>query len=384
MTPELKKPGRCQLYQRSELFYFDKAHQHGLESRLRRNDRATSIGSLRVPQELQLDEHGQTLQGGYRYTSTSFRQLCRILAAGASTFLRDIAGKNPSHDGRHCLSNSQLARNLFNAVVDMRFPLLEAYRLVRDDESKLIEGVIGSKHFTLLNSTFYAQAQSAVSTTGKQIGFHSAVLSGRRMLLWYRSRQPFLTLQVGSTDAWNFYSGYFFCNGEARGTSARGTMAIFCKCGICLGPYHIFGDRVSHIGRDFHRRLDKMFGKVFSKEVPVEQARSGLTGMLSTPLGCNGLDVKELRVRVKKLVRVVTALSVPQRIAEQVIDDALYVGHKSVQPGAAAPLSYSQDRVFATRTMFDVFARLIRSAGRMNLGRREVLEQAAWQMLTGD
>jgi hypothetical protein len=40
--------------------------------------------------------------------------------------------------------------------------------------------------------------------------------------------------------------------------------------------------------------------------------------------------------------------------------------------------------VFSGRTVFDIFACLIQSAGRINLGRREILEQAAWQMLSGD
>ncbi len=383
-TVTARRPGRFRLYCKPALYHFKKARQDELEERLHRNDRVTSIRSLTAPQELQLDEYGRTFQGGYEYTSASFQQLCRILSAGASAFLRDIAGENPHYDDRESLSSGQFARRLFNEVVDLRFPLLTAYRVIRDEESKLIDGVIGSKHFTLQNSALYDQVQNAVVAGGKPVTFYSGVLLGRKMLLWYRSRRPFLIQQVGNSDVWQFYSGYFFCNGEARGTSARGTMALFCKRGICLGSYQKYGGRVPHIGRDFNRRLDKMFGKIFSKEVPVDQFRDGLAGMLAESLGCSGLNAKELGARIKTLVRAMAALNVPQRIAGQVVEDALYVGHESTQPEASVPLAYRRDRLFASRTAFDLFACLIRSAGRMNLTRREVLEQAAWQMLAGD
>lgn len=383
-TVVTNRPGRFRLYCKPALHYFSKSRQSELEARLHRNDRVTSIQSLMTPQELQLDKYGKTLQGGYEYTSASFQQLCRILSAGASAFLRDIAGENPHRDDRERLSNGQFARRLFNEVVELRFPLLTAYRVIRDEESKLIDGVIGSKHFTLENSALYEQVQAAVAATAKPVVFYSGVLSGRKMLLWYRSRRPFLIQQVGGSDVWKFYSGYFFCNGEARGTSARGTMALFCKRGVCLGPYQKYGGRVPHIGRDFNRRLDKLFGKIFSKEVPIDQFRDGLASMLAEPLGCSGLEKKELVARIRTLARAMTALNIPQRIAEQIVEDALYVGHESTRPEAGMPLAYRRDRLFASRTTFDLFVCLIRSAGRMNLSRREVLEQAAWQMLAGD
>jgi hypothetical protein len=381
-----KKPGEVQLYQSPDLLYYDSAHQGDMEERLRRNDRVTSTNSLLSVDELQLDNYGKTVRGGYEYTTTSFQQLCRILAAGTSTFIRDLTGKKLHRDGRDRLSDNHFALRTFNDVVALRFPLLTSYRVIRDEESKLIDGVIGPKHFALENSALYDQALSAVAATSEenQATFYSGVLLGRKMFLWYRSRRPFLSEWAGEGDAWRFYAGYFFCNGEARGTSARGTMAIFCKQGVCLGPYRKYGDRVSHIGRDFHRRLDKMFGKILSKQVPVAAFRDGMHKMLAESMGCCDPDKKKLVARIRTLARALATFNIPHRIALQIVDDALYVGRKTVLQEDDTPRAYNQNQLFATRTSFDLFACLVRSAGQMNLSRREVLEQAAWQMLAGE
>jgi len=380
-SPQIKQVVR--LYQRPELLHFSRANQFGLEQQLQRNNEVTSTHTITDVRELQLDEHGRTLQGGFRYTATSFRQLCRTVAAGAGALIRDLVGDRLSHDQRDRLADPQLACRLFNQIVELRFPLLRSYKAMRDEDSKLIEGLIGPKHFSLQNSALYEQVEEAIATERSPATYYSGVLLGRKMLLWYRSRQPFLVARIGGDEFWKFYWGYFFCNGEVRGTSARGTMAVFCKEGICLGPYKMYGDRVAHIGRDFHRRLAKMFGKIFARSLPEQRIKDAIRHMDEESLACHGLAKKELAARVKTLARSLVALNVPFRIAMQAVDDALQQGHAEEGPERDSPLAYSQERLYSTRTVFDLFVALVRSAHQMNFGRREVLEQAAWQMLSG-
>jgi len=367
------------LHVRPTVNMFRRGQEADLAAHLERVEQDTNILPLMAPSELILGYEGETA-AGYKYTTLSFKEVCHIVCPGSKVMLNNLAGMTEKSRQNPELASGKMATDFFNEVMQLRFPLLESYRVIYNEKDQLIEGIVGSKQQILDNLTLFRQAQETIRTISTDVEFWSAAILGRKMLLWYRKPDPLFTRRLGE-DVVSFYPGYYFCNGEARGTSVRGTAAIYTRYGVCLGPYDEFGGRLAHIGRDFHRRLDKMFGAVLSKELPVEELEAGCDSMCRTPLGYANLDKKARQERRQQLTRSLAELKVPSRIGAELVEDAALLGHDTRQPHIPA---YDTERVFASRTIFDLFCRVVKTARKINTRRREVLERAGYQMLRGN
>jgi hypothetical protein len=358
---------------------FSRGQADRLLAQLQELENRSSVNRLLRPAELQLHADGTTLYREYRFTATAFRELCQLLGSGSTAFLRDVAGMsrhmNTLRDG---LVDGEFACKTFNQLVDLRFPLLESYRVIRDESHRLIEGFVGSKQKTLDNLSLFRQAQLAFHEDVSE--FWGGALIGRRMLLWYRHYKSLFTYHRRGDQPWQFYHGYYLCNGEARGTSVRGTSAVFMRHGVCLAPYDIYGGRLAHVGRDFHKRLDWMFGTILGKDLPVDALRAGCDSLVASPLGVAGVSEKERHARRLRFVRGLSELGVPQNLGKEVVDEAISIG---LEVPLSPLVSMDSDRNLEQRTLFDVFCCLARMAHRLNTRRREVLERAAYALLLG-
>jgi len=367
------------LHVRPSRHYFRRGQADELAALLETMESETTITPLMSPTELLLDNNGYT-RDGYRLTTLSFKEVCHFICPGSKVMLNDLAGMTGKRGQDDPLSDGTMAVNFFNEVLDLRFPLLEGYRVIRNERQKLIEGIVGSKQRILDNLTLFNQTQETIRTVSEESEFWSAAILGRKMLLWYRKPDPLFSRTIARDNVLRFFPGYYFCNGEARGTSVRGTTAIYTRHGVCLGPYDEYGGRLAHIGRDFNRRLDKMFGAILSKELPVNELEAGCDSMFQQPLGYAGLDKEGRQERKSQLTRALAELKVPSRIGEELVDDAAFLGHTTEQEHTPR---YDTERLFQSRTVFDLFCRLIGTARKINTRRREILERAGYQMLLG-
>lgn len=342
------------------------------------SERFTSILPIERERELHLREDGTTYHGHYRYAPAAFHQVVQILGPGLSRLLPDLAGiVHRSKDDRLDLIDGHRACALFNDLVSLRFPLLSSRRLIRNEHSKTIEGVVGVKHKYLENSMLYTAANERLESRNDPARFYTAVLVSRRMALWYRHETPCFTIQVGR-ESWPCYAGYYFGNGEATGTSARGTLAFYTKCGVCLGPFKRHGGRVTHAGRDFSKRLNAMLSKVLDQPVLIEEWRDGILRMQATNLGFGDKIGKDRRTHERVYLAALSQLGVEQSLSAEALDSALTLG--AIAP--ERPIADLQPLV-ATRTVFDLFVALLRVGRRLGLARREKIEQAAYEILVG-
>lgn len=369
--------------QRPQIEVYSKPAVHGtrdeseLEKLLEATERATSLHKIADIEELKLTSEAVTRRDGYRYTSHSFRQLCQIVAPGLSTLLPDISGMARKDIPEEEIDGVK-ALQVFNSLLELRFQRLSAFRVIRNEDERLIEGVVGTKHRSLENLTLLRQARDSIASgAAHPHSFHAGVLIGRRMMLWYRNPAPVLSVSVEGIP-WPIYSGYYFCNGEATGTSVRATMALFTSHGTALAPINKFGGRVTHIGRDFNRRLDKLFGALLSKEVPREKLVKGSQRLFAESLGYEDLDDRRRKSRSKAIIKALGEAGIQQRLAADILDEALERGYR----GAAARPSYQTDKVYASRRLFDLFCSVVRTARQLPINRREKTEQAAYTLLT--
>jgi len=368
------------LYVQPEVVTFSHRQAEDLSSHLRQMDTGTSVYPVSDATEFQLDEEGRTRVGGYRFTSSAFFQTAQIVAPGLSRFLPDLSGSIPLPDEYADLVDGRLAISLWNELVDLRFPRFRFHRVIRNEDGKTIEGLMGSKHQYLENLALYQYANEAMQNHQPSVRMYAAQLIGRRLALWFRNQTPMFSIQVGE-EAWPVYYGYYFTNGEATGTSVRGTLAIFTRKGICLGPYKRRGGRVTHTGKDFFQRLGKMFTGVTSAEVPEEAIREGAESLLTKSLGFTvEMDRQGRRDQTKMLVHTLSHLGVPQNLAAEVVEEGLTVG-RSLGQANFRPME-QVDRLYASRTTIDLFVPLLGLAKKLDLSRREKLEQAAFEILT--
>lgn len=371
---------RCPLYAKPGRQQFTANQSRELAEYLQTLDQRTSVRSLNDVEELHLNENGQTLRDEYRFSSHAFRQAAQIVCPGLSKMLPDISGTVQLKDERDRLVDGRCAVRIWNDLVDLRFPLFERYRIIRNDHDRTIEGFVGQKHQYLENLWLYHEVSDLIAHTHPTVTMYAATMNGRRFSIWFRSSIPMFTLAVDE-QLWPFYSGYYFTNGEATGTSVRGTLAVFTPKGVCLGAYRRFGKRVTHIGRDFMSRLGEMFSSVLQGEVPVDKLRAGADALLTRSLGFPLDSNKEQRKeRSKKISHSLGLLGVQKNLAVEIVEKALAAGrHHGMDTQ-----SWSQvNQLYASRTLLDLLVPLLWVARKVDIVRREKLEQAAFEILTG-
>lgn len=376
---------RCQLYSRTRVQRFD-CNGAGtpitqLRDHLRNLDEVTSLRTVNDPTEIQLSQDGSTKRDQYRFTIAAFRQAAQIMGPGLSKFMPDLAGMIGAVDEtRAQLIDGPLAIRLWNSLVDLRFALFERYRIIRNDRERTIEGFVSHKHQYLENVWLYSEAVEVLAGQDQHVEPYAASLNGRRFSLWFRQRTPTITVDVDG-QPWPFYGGCYFTNGEATGTSVRGTIAVFTPRGVCLGAYRKFGRRVTHVGRDFMQRIGEMFAAVVHSEIPWQKLQDGASQMSSRSLGyvLNWSD-DQRKERSKKIINALGLLGVQRNLAVEAVDLALTIGRYH---GMDAMDWAQANQLYAGRTVLDLFVPLLGIARGLDTSRREKIEQAAFDVMMG-
>mgnify|MGYP006915943880 CR=1 FL=1 len=374
-------PGtRTDLYVSPIIKQFGQRDSENLFGILRNLDGITSVNPVVTAEELKLQPDGQTVYDECRFTGPAFNQAAQLLAPGLSKFLPDMAGTTILPDDRASLVDAGMAVNLWNEMVDLRFALFSRHRIIRNEETKRIEGLVGHKHQFLENLALYQNAVETLATYHPECHMYAAQLIGRRFSIWFRASEPMFQLAVDGKD-WPFYYGYYFTNGEATGTAVRGTMAVFTPKGVCLASYRRHGQRVNHTGKEFFQRLVQMFTAVCSAEIPHDKIREGAEALLQNSLGYTMKDVRTTRnSRHKKLVHALSLLGVTKNLATEVVDVGLTEGRLQ---GTVVSPTQEVNRLYSSRTLLDLFVPLLRIARKIDIARREKIEQAAFELLMG-
>lgn len=369
----------CELYVRSPVKNFGLNQEAELIRYLTETENMTSTRPIAAADEVKLRDDGRTERHGYRFTSSCFRQLSSLLVPGLSKLLPDLAGMT-SHTERASAINGHEARTFFNRIVELRFELLRPYQLVKNDRDRIFEGLVGHRHQNIPNSELVRHARDTLLTNTRTQRFHTALVAGRQLYIWLRDVHPCFTINSPHVGEIRFYSGYYLGNSEIRGTSFRGTSALFTKFGVCMAPYDRFGGRVAHIGRDFTTRLTRVFGEMMTKRPDPVELQEMASRLFDTRLDLYATDAKERKAKEMRIVRAVSELGIPQRLAIDVLTHAMYIGH--TQSSIPSTIAVPQN-VLATRSVFDLFVGALKVSRQLGSLRRESTEQVAYSLLTG-
>jgi hypothetical protein len=197
--------------------------------------------------------------------------------------------------------------------------------------------------------------------------FQEAVLTGRRLMLRYVDKTPLF-----SVDGEDFYGGLHFANSEVGGESAvRAATVIWSKrtSGYALGRY--IGGRMPHVGRDFSRRISRLFNNAASAEQDARYLEKRVRALKLNPLQVTMESEEKRQAQILHLVRILAEHDVPQAIGVKVIATAL---QRRITLD-----SLRRDQPSATD--YDVFSTLTREARPLYATARETVEQAAYKLM---
>ncbi len=347
-----------------------------LAAYLARRDRATRLLPIEQLATLAMNPDGTTQQGGYRYTVAGFQQLAQVLAPGLSTLVPELAGCFRRANAAQEFFDLTAAISLFNSVLTLRFELLQQKRLICNDQTKVLEGLAGSAHQCFDNQAVYRQATAAMQAAAVPTQFFGGEVVGRRLSLWYRSQAPLCRITQARQE-YPFWTGYYFCNGEATGTSLRGTLAIYNRWGSCLERFQP-GFRVMHAGRFFERRSEQLFQTVVGRTQDVRVLRPHLEDLLRRNLKLTGDEDARLQQQGRLTRILARRREIPQLVAADIVRKAMYVGQDK-QPRTAQEMADPQ--LLAARTEYDLFCALLRQSRKLGPSRREHLEHVAYDLL---
>jgi hypothetical protein len=356
--------------------------EKALAAELTQLERVTSVKHVSGAGELCLDREGR-LPGGYRYTEAAFKQVCSLAARGLYQLVIDLSGiyrqtgtlrNDYSFDG---------AVDLFNAVVRRRFRgrFDGKARMVRntDQAHRLVDGVLGPKYNYLENRTVYDMAKDAVASGPVRVRFHEAALAGRRIAIRFAHRAPLFEIPLVGHGVESFYGGYHFSNSEIAGeASVKAAILLLRQPSdtIALGK---FGKgRLAHTGKDFGKKLNKMFQAVLSIPQDAKTLRERVEAIREAGLGLGGTE-QERDDRLEYIALMLHRQDIPKSLAGRIAVSAMNYGSYDV---VGKPRMLTRE-VLGRRTVYDLYTALTREAKELPLSVRESVEQAAYGLLNG-
>lgn len=372
------KPPTNLLFVRPVTMTFGPDQLGDLTTYLQRLERNSSLTPIQDPVELLLNDKDKTQRGGYRLTSLCFQQVVSMLCRGGVQYIMDLAGISMPGNVPRDLIRPASARTIYNELINVRHTVLAGCRLLRNDLTHTIDGVVGPKFHSYENLSMLNAVHDMLGQTRPDLRFHGAYMIGRKLLLWYRDRTPFHTLAY-DTATWRFYHGYYLRNAETSGVGVRGCAAVFTPRGSCLAKFEK-SSRVVHVGSTFETRLRKMLDHTLSSSTPASELASRLSVMQQQSLGYTMVSDRGRAERTRLLSKQLGVLGISTFGAKQCLEDTLRLGSRV--PTAAEEI-VDKLRVYSTRTVFDLFSVLVRTARALPVPQREAMEQVAYQVLLG-
>lgn len=365
----------CRVFTDQRVRRFSESQFGDLNSELATIDNHTTLRPVNDPKELQLRADGTT-KDGYRFTHPGFSAAAQLLAPGLISLLPDLTGMVvPTNVRRDHIVDPRLAITTWNQLVDLRFNYFAYRRVLRNEDTRTIEGFLGQKYRYLENRAVFNEATEMLLQHSAS-RFFAGLLTGRQLCLWYKDPTPLGQVTIDGQSR-TFYHGHYFANGESTGTSVKGTVVVFTPWGPCLGPFRHYGQQITHAGKNFDRRLGELFVTVCQTKIPKNTVLKGASD-LNKSLGFEvGWSHQAVRTRRKAITAQLSVLQLSKTAAREIVDIALHMGSDE-QPPLVAEEATS---MYSRRTVMDLFVPLLSTAKRVAIQQRECYEQAAFSIL---
>lgn len=328
--------------------------------------------------DLMLTPQGRTESSGFRYTWIGFSDICRHLSPGLAKCLPHIAGVTGefAHDAE--LSDVQAAISMFNMALQLRYAKLRDKQLIVNAEDGTIDGLVGTNHCLLANSTLLAIADAAASSSTPGEQFYAATTVGRRLVLYYREVAP--AFRVTHRDrAGKFWLGHYLCNGEAGRMSLRGASALYGQVGLSIGGFSA-ASVLYHAGSQLEQQATRLLSRLFAAKTLLQPCQHGLARLAELNLRLCG---PERDLQLARLRRALVRRHLSLRLVNDVLDRTIRQGADKhpIDLARMDPID-GLGEAARLRTGFDLYCALLRCSRQLSdPRRRERLAQAAHDLM---
>lgn len=213
-------------------------------------DKKTRIVTLYKCKSLLLNSSGKTA-AGFSLSKQGLSQICKKLFDGLYRLLLDMATENLDA-GR---KKQELVIDIFNKILEAKFhQALSGYKMVVDENKKVIDGIISPDYQHLSNFNF---AESVISKLKKQkdLQFFEAVVAGRWAMFRFYHLEPYLNFSYLNRSE-NFHGGLYFANHECGKGSVTSNLIIVRKADFSSSMLPLATScRRRHKGVNFSKRI---------------------------------------------------------------------------------------------------------------------------------
>lgn len=370
-----------QLYVRDFPEQFRAAEEERLRDRLRDLDVSQELIPVSRPEQLVIDVcTGLTQEDGYRLSASCVEQLAKLMMRGLWTVLVSFTRGAPAARCAMAVPPApEEAVRLWNRVVWQRFSLLQQRRLLRNRQTRRVEGVVGATYRLLENERFYEILVDGLCRPTAVV-FRGARLGSSKLSVWLREPQPIATTTYCGRP-WAVYYGYYFSNTEITGASLVGTQALYTPFGVCWRGYTSPGGRVPHVGRRFAANVAALIVRLRDAE-HLALSSAELQTRLGYELGyAAGMGAEQLADLTSRWEDRLKCMRWPRSLRSEILSDALTKG--ATDPAEQVLLS-DRSRLYAGRNIGDILAATLRAARTAGSARvRESASLAAFQIVTG-
>lgn len=362
---------------------FSNDREQDLDTALQEQADGTRTMSMTMPAQIMFNKSGK-VQGSLQMSTTALSQLCSMLAPGLSLVVSNLCHDKNAPD-------PELAVKTINELVRLRFKsALESRRLVIDTRTNRIDGIVGPNYVQLSNSELYRRSKQYIGRAEIPAVFHEAVVTGRRMMVQYRSEKPLFTHIVldDSEDGYNaddvWCGGYHFSNSEVGECAVRAAALVMrqiCSNGA-VGPVEE-GGRLAHVKpENFEERFELLLERVQKKAHEVQLIRSNIHTLQDKKLELGGKG-DEHAERCNKILKQLRKSGLSKKFGQRVIARTIVCSSNDIRPLSSYKGHRPTMKAVQSRNMYDLFNSLTFEAKTLPVSSREPAEQLAYRMLVG-
>lgn len=353
----------------------------------------TSLYPIVKISDVLLDSSG-LIQAKYRLTNTALAQLCSILAPGLLHVVQNLIGerrRDQTFSGE--AYSVEYAIDILNRMIRARSGLLEdRAQLVIDRRNNQIEGVVGPRYHFIGNLALYRQVRDQLANSGlPPTSFYEAALSGRRLQLRFRIRQPAFMLDTPDGRSEPFYGGLHYSNSELGNCCVKGSCVLIRQSSntVSMAAYDK-KSRVKHLrGGRFEQRFQDLFETTAARASKIPNLKSHMKRAKQVTLNLGDSPDKCLK-RCAELEQILQGMGASASAAKDAVMRAVLFGSYRGQsvPGISPEgqglgrLGPETMRTLSSRVVFDAYNALGALARKFSLDQQEAVEQAAYRVLT--
>ena len=352
---------------------------------LKRHERRTVNIPVSREQDVLLNDSG-LVQGKYSLSMVALKTLCSKLVPGLGQAMSSVVGlnQNESEFDQPRATSQSVATRWLNDAIRLRFDDINGFNMVVDHKNRRVEGFVGRSYQFFPNKELYENAREFLAQEPEPPNFWEAVLSGRRLLLRFRSQHPVFEVPITGSEndrSEPFSGGFHFANSEVGECSLRAAAVCIRDWhgSMAISPFYD-GGKIAHVrGSQFERRFSYLLVKVRKRAEEVVGFRQEILRLIDTNLGLGGTKTTHER-QCGKVTAKLNKKGLPARFSHAALDHALKFGSYKSQK-----LNRSRESmdVYASRTAYDLYNAVTYSAKSQDPELREKAEQIAYEILSG-